>query len=107
MPKPVTPHLALPLQVVDGVFVASEQGSPRHCQDQAEFVTRTRPTTLEADPAFGMRDLVGRLGPAAPEVQAALEEYVPDVKYLVDEDVADVLTRVRDVSIDLDREQTS
>jgi hypothetical protein len=99
---PTTPHIALPLMMVDGRFVATDQGSPRHCQDQAEFLCRTRPGTLEADPEFGLRNLVARLGPAAPAIDAALRDFVPDVAYLVTEDVAAVQSRVRNVSIDLD-----
>lgn len=102
---PVTPHLALPLQVMGGQFVAVAQGSPRHVQDQAELVARTRPGTFEADPDFGLLELVARLGPAAPAVEAALEEYVPDAQYLVGEDASRLAERIREVSIDLAREQ--
>lgn len=106
MARPTTPHLAMPLQVRAGEFVATEQGSPRHCQDQAEVVVRTRPGALEADPGFGLRELVARIGPAAPEVDAALREFVPDVEFLVAEEAETVAARVRNVSIDLEEPAT-
>jgi hypothetical protein len=70
------PHFALPIRLRAGRFLATEQGSRRHLEDQAEVVLRTRPGTLEADPTFGLRDLVGRAGAVTPEVLAALERYV-------------------------------
>lgn len=90
----------MPFQCVNGRFVSVEQGSARHLQDQAEVTLRTRPGMLEDDPSFGLRDLAATLGPASPEVIAALDEFV-DTRFLVDEDQDALLTRVRIVTVDL------
>lgn len=73
---PLVPHLSMPLRYRAGRFLSVEQGSRRHLEDQAEVVLRTRPGTLEADPTFGLRDLVSRAGAVTPEVLAALERHV-------------------------------
>jgi hypothetical protein len=103
----VAPHLALPLTVVNGRFQAVEQSSPRHLQDQAEVVCRTRPGTLEADPDMGLRELVARLGPAAPEVLDAVTQYVPDARFRATEDESLLAERIRSVALELETEQGS
>lgn len=98
----VTPHPAFPLRVRAGAFVTVEQGSPRHLQDQAEVILRTRPGTHEAMPELGLRELAGRLAPAAPEVIAALSEHV-DGRFLTEEDETDLAEHVRRVTLELEQ----
>lgn len=89
-----TPHLAFPLRLRAGRFLAVDQGSRRHLEDQAEVLLRTRPNTLDADPTFGVRDLVASTGLVGPEVHAALERDVGAF------DVAEGLPeRVRNVAV--------
>lgn len=99
----VTPHLAFPLRFRGGAFVAVEQDSRRHLQDQADVILRTRPGTHEAMPEVGLRDLVGRLTPAAPEVIAALSEHV-DARFLTEEDETHLADHVRRVAVELEQE---
>lgn len=96
----VTPHAAMPLRFRGGAFVTVEQGSPRHLQDQAEVIIRTRPGVHEAMPDLGLRDLAGRLKPAAPEVLAALAGHI-DGRFMADEDESMLAERVRNVTLDL------
>lgn len=93
----VTPHLAFPLRVVRGRFLTVEQGSRRHREDQAEVVLRTRPGTLDHDPDFGLRELVGRLGPVAPALVAAIEREVPGSGFEAQEGA--LAGRVRNVAL--------
>lgn len=94
----VAPHLAFPLRFRAGRFLTVDQDSQRHREDQAEVVLRTRPGDFEHDPELGLRELVGRTAPAAPEVLAAVSRVV-DASFDVREDVDDLRPRVRDVSI--------
>lgn len=96
----VTPHAAFPLRVRGGAFVTVDQDSPRHLQDQADVVLRTRPGTHEAMPELGLRELAGRLAPAAPEVIAALSEHV-DARFMAEEDEDELAERVRRVQLEL------
>jgi len=89
-------HLALPLRFRAGRFLSVEQGSRRHLEDQAEVVLRTRPGTLEADPTFGLRNLVAESGMVGPEVLAALERLVPDAEWSV---TGEVPERVRELAV--------
>lgn len=99
----VTPHLAFPLRFRAGRFVTVEQDAPRHLQDQADVVLRTRPGTHEAMPDVGLRDLVARLAPAAPEVIAALSDHV-DARFITEEDESELEDRVRRVTVELAQE---
>lgn len=99
--RPVVPVLALPLRVRGGAFVVHEQGSTAATLDQAEVALRTRPRTLEAQPGFGLRNLVGELGPVAPDVLEALARDVPDVAFVAHEELAE---RVRRVTVQLAQE---
>jgi hypothetical protein len=92
------PHAAFPLRFRAGRFLTVEEGSPRHLQDQAEVAVRTRPETLDHAPEFGLRDLVGTLGPASPQVAAALERWVPGALRTT-EDREALLTRMRNVFV--------
>lgn len=94
---PDVPHFALPLRLRAGRFLAVEQGSRRHLEDQAEVVIRTRPGTLEADPAFGVRDLVATAGPVGPELVAVLERDV-DAGFAAGGELPE---RVRDVAVSI------
>lgn len=100
----LAPHLAFPLRVVGGRPVTVEQGSPRHLQDQAEVVLRTYPGLIDHAPDLGLRDLVARVAPAAPEVLRALGAHVPGLFDAI-EDETELANRVRRVSVDLRREQ--
>lgn len=101
----VTPHAAFPLRVRAGGFVTVEQDSRRHREDQAEVVCRTRPGMLDHDPAFGLRDLVARLAPGAPEVLAAVARQV-DGQFNATEGTDDLLPRVRNIGLAIrDEEQ--
>jgi hypothetical protein len=96
---PLTPHLAMPLRYRAGRFVAVEQGSERHLEDQAEVLVRTRPGMLEASPDVGLRDLAGKLGPVAPELLAALARI--DARFGAAESLPG---RVRDVVVEIAEE---
>lgn len=96
----VVPHLAFPLRFRAGRFLSVEQGSQRHLEDQADLLLRTRPGTLEPDPAFGLRDQVGRLGPVAPAVLGTLARTV-DASFGAAEGLPE---RVRDVAVAITNE---
>lgn len=99
MPE-VAPHLAFPLRVRAGRFLTVEQDSPRHVQDQAEVVLRTRPQTFEHDPDFGLRDLVARTGPAAPPILEALRRVI-GADFDAVEDTSELADRIRRVVVSL------
>lgn len=99
----VTSHLAFPLRVVGGRFRSVEQGSPRHLQDQADVLLRTRPGTIEHAPELGLRDLVARVGPASPEILAAISRHVPG-EFTAREDESELAARVRRVAVAVVRE---
>lgn len=94
-----TPHFAFPLRFRAGRFLAVEQDSQRHFEDQADVLVRTRPGTFDHDPDFGLRNLLGDIDALAPTVLKALERSVP-AEFEVSE--AGVAERVRDVAIRLD-----
>lgn len=103
----VTPHLGFPLRrTAAGAFVAVEQRSARHLQDQADVLVRTRPGSQDATPELGLRELVARLGPAAPEVLAAIGEHV-QANFLAEEDASALAERVRNVAVQLVQEEES
>lgn len=91
------PHLAFPLRFRVDRFLAVDERSRRHLEDQAEVLVRTRPGTLEAAPSFGLRNLAGTLGPVAPDVLAAVERTVPGLPAVTE----GLPTRVRDVVVDV------
>lgn len=96
----VAAHLSFPLRFRAGRFLAVEQGSRRHLEDQAELLLRTRPGTLEPDPTFGLRDQAGTLGPVAPEVLGTLARTV-DASFGASEGLPQ---RVRDVAVAITEE---
>jgi hypothetical protein len=100
----VTPHLAFPVRFRGTGFVTVEQDAPRHFQDQADVVCRTRPGMHDGMPELGLRDLVARLAPAAPEVIAALSEHV-DARFTAEEDESALADRVRTVTLELRQEE--
>ena len=104
MAAPVTPHAAFPLRVIGGKLVTVEQGSPRHIQDQAEVIIRTRPGDLEATPELGLRSLLGSTEPAAPKILAALDRWL-DRRFLAVEDETALAKRVRTVTLSLLEEE--
>lgn len=95
-----TPALAFPVRFRAGRFLAVEQGSDRHLEDRAEVLLRTRRGSLDATPDLGIRELVGTLGPVAPEVLGALAREVSE-RFAVAEGLP---TRVRDVAVALHAE---
>ena len=98
------PHLGFPLLFRDGTFSVVEQQSDAHLIQQAEVVVRTRPDTLEPQPEFGLRDLTGSIGPIEPEVRGALDTFIPDRRFVLDEDLSRIDERIFQVAIDLNRD---
>lgn len=97
---PVTPVLAFPLRVRAGRFLTREQDSRGHREDQAEVLIRTRPGMLDHDPRVGLRDLVARTSPAAPEVLDAVRRHVGE-GFTATEDESQLAQRVRRVTLEL------
>lgn len=95
----VAPHLAFPIRVRAGRFLAVEQDTRRHREDQADVVLRTRPRTFDHDPELGLRDLVGELGPVAPPLLAAVADVV-DGRFTARE-ATELQGRVRNVAVAL------
>lgn len=95
------PHLAFPLRFNGATFTEVEQQSGEHLMQQAEIVVRTRPQTLEAQPEFGLRNLIGTSVPVGPPVVSALKRFIPDHEYAVLEDESLIAERIRQVAIDL------
>ena len=94
-------HLAFPLRLRGGAFQAVEQDSDRHRQDQAEVVLRTAPGTFEHDPSFGLRSLLGTLGPTSPVLLETVTQYVAGDVEVTE---AGLGTRVRDVAVQIGEE---
>ena len=95
-----TPHLAFPVRLRAGRFLAVEQDSRRHLEDRAEVLLRTRPGSLDADPELGLRELVARLGAASPEVLRVVSEHV-SAQFTAAEDESLLAERVRGVAVAL------
>lgn len=94
-----TPHLSFPLRVRGGRFVAVEQDSRRHREDQAEVVLRTRPGTFDHDPALGLRDMLGESGPIDQTIVNAVTAVVDGDFEAVE--ASELRGRVRDVAVKL------
>jgi hypothetical protein len=99
-----TPHLAFPVRVRAGRFLAVEQDSRRHLEDRAEVLLRTRLGTLDATPDLGLRDLVARVGPASPEVLRVVSEHV-SAQFTATEDESRLAERVRGVAAALAQDE--
>lgn len=101
------PTFAYPLMVRGGAFVCVETGSRRNLEDRAEVTLRTHPGTLDHDPDFGLRDLVGTLGPTAPAILEAVSNVVTGGGWRFDatEDVSRLGERVRTVALELARDE--
>jgi hypothetical protein len=77
------PHLALPLRVVDGRFVYTEQDSPEEIQHCAEVVLRYPIGQLDHLPSFGRDDPTFTTSDPASDLAAVVEEWEPRAEALV------------------------
>lgn len=93
-------YLAFPLRYSGGKFATVEVDTVEHAEQRGEVLLRTRRGMFDADPEFGIADLVGRLGPVAPEVQAAIDRFV-DGALVATEDADSVRSRLREVAVSI------
>lgn len=96
----MTPHLAFPVRMRAGRFLAVEQDSRRHLEDRADALLRTRPGSLDATPELGLRELVARIGPASPEVLRVVTDHI-SAQFAAAEDESRLAERVRGVALAL------
>jgi hypothetical protein len=95
------PRLAVPLRLAaDGRLATVDQHSDPDIQGRVEVVLRYRHGDLEADPTFGIPDLLFRQGGADTEALAReIARLVPDAEVGLAKDDGAVRDRIEQVSV--------